>query len=352
MSPASRPLVLVVEDEAAIAELVRRHLEAAGFEVQHVARGDAAEAAVRALSPALVMLDVMLPGANGMEVCRRLRRFCTTPVLMVTSHDEESDRLAGFDAGADDYLGKPFSPAELVARVKALLRRAAPPPAAATAAAEGGLLQVDAPRQRISCRGQELDLTPQEYRLLSVMIQYPGRVFSRSQLLELAYDDPAGVFDRAVDSHVKNIRKKLAAVLPEHHVVRSVYGQGYRFEIGRETAGETAPPPPEGSRVARVPADLKPWLPGFLTTRHEALDEMDTALAAGRTQEALAIAHRLAGSFALYGFNEAARECHRLEHQGAQLPPGELRRRVAGLREHLHQVDVRFVDEQGREVAA
>lgn len=349
MPAPPRPVVLVVEDEPPIAELIRHHLDGAGFEVQHLSRGDAAEAAARALSPAAVVLDVGLPGLDGVEVCRRLRAFSSAPVLMVTSKAEEADRLAGFDAGADDYLCKPFSAAELVARVKALLRRGAPRPAAAPD--KGGLIEVDALRQRIRCREQELDLTPQEYRLLSVMAQHPGRVFSRAQLLDLAYDDAAGVFDRAVDSHVKNIRKKLAAVLPEHHVVRSVYGQGYRFEIGPDTASEAAAPPQgEADRVARVPMDLKPWLPGFLSTRHEALEEMDTALAQGRMKEALQVAHRLAGSFALYGFNDAARTCHRLEHQGPQMAPEELRSRVAQLRESLRAVEVRYVDEQGQDI--
>jgi len=348
MPAPSRPLVLVVEDEAPIAELIHRHLDAAGFDVQHLTRGDAAEAAVRAMAPAVVVLDVMLPGLNGVDVCRRLRGFSSAPVLMVTSKAAEADRLAGFDAGADDYVCKPFSAAELVARVKALWRRGSPddgPPAD-----DGSLLQVDTRRQCIRCRGQELDLTPQEYRLLSVMAQHPGRLFSRSQLLDLAYDDAAGVFDRAVDSHVKNIRKKLAALLPEHNLIRSVYGQGYRFEIGPETSREPAPLPGTPGRIARVPVDLKPWLPGFLSSRLEALDEMEAAIAANPRDDVFRIAHRLAGSFALYGFAEAARSCHRLEHEGPQLPPAELRRRLEDLREQLRQVEVRFVDDQGREL--
>jgi DNA-binding response OmpR family regulator/HPt (histidine-containing phosphotransfer) domain-containing protein len=348
MPAPSRPLVLVVEDEAPIAELIHRHLDAAGFDVQHLTRGDAAEGAVRAMAPAVVVLDVMLPGLNGVDVCRRLRGFSSAPVLMVTSKAAEADRLAGFDAGADDYVCKPFSAAELVARVKALWRRGSPddgPPAD-----DGSLLQVDTRRQCIRCRGQELDFTPQEYRLLSVMAQHPGRLFSRSQLLDLAYDDAAGVFDRAVDSHVKNIRKKLAALLPEHNLIRSVYGQGYRFEIGPETSREPAPLPGTPGRIARVPVDLKPWLPGFLSSRLEALDEMEAAIAAHPRDDVFRIAHRLAGSFALYGFAEAARSCHRLEHEGAQLPPAELQRRVEDLREQLRQVEVRFVDDQGREL--
>ncbi len=184
MSVPSRPLVLVVEDEDPIAELIRRHLEAAGFEVRHLQRGDAAESVVRAIAPAVVMLDVVLPGLDGVEVCRRLRSFSQAPVLMVTSKAAEADRLAGFDAGADDYLCKPFSAAELVARVKVLARRGAQ--RLAPVVDEDALVQVDSLRRCIRCRGQELELTPQEYRLLAVMVQLPGRVFSRSQLQDLA----------------------------------------------------------------------------------------------------------------------------------------------------------------------
>jgi len=348
MPASSRPLVLVVEDEAPIAELIHHHLDAAGFDVQHLSRGDAAEAAVRAMAPAVVVLDVMLPGLNGVDVCRRLRGFSSAPVLMVTSKAAEADRLAGFDAGVDDYVCKPFSAAELVARVKALWRRGTHHEA--SRADDGSLVQVDTLRQRIRCRGEELDLTPQEYRLLSVMAQHPGRLFSRSQLLDLAYDDAAGVFDRAVDSHVKNIRKKLAALLPEHNLIRSVYGQGYRFEIGPETSREPTPAPGMPGRVARVPVDLKPWLPGFLSSRLEALDEMEAAIAANPRDDLFRIAHRLAGSFALYGFTEAARTCHRLEHEGPQSPSEELRRRVDDLRKQLRDVEVRFVDDLGREL--
>ncbi|HEY9109243.1 MAG TPA: response regulator [Roseateles sp.] len=349
MPASSRPLVLVVEDEAPIAELIHRHLDAAGFDVQHLSRGDAAESAVRAMAPAVVVLDVVLPGLNGVDVCRRLRAFSSAPVLMVTSKAAEADRLAGFDAGVDDYVCKPFSAAELVARVKALCRRGSGPDDAPVVD-ESSLVQVDTLRQCIRCRGQELDLTPQEYRLLSVMAQHPGRLFSRAQLLDLAYDDAAGVFDRAVDSHVKNIRKKLAALLPEHNLIRSVYGQGYRFEIGPETSRGPTPVPGTPGRVARVPVDLKPWLPGFLSSRLEALDEMEAAIAANPRDDLFRIAHRLAGSFALYGFTEAARTCHRLEHEGPQSPSEELRRRVEDLREQLRDVEVRFVDEQGREL--
>jgi len=347
MSERPRPLVLVVEDEPAVAQVVSHHLQLAGFDVQPLARGDAAEAVVRALSPAAVVLDVMLPGINGFEVCRQLRRFSTVPVLMLSSRASEADRLEGFDAGVDDYLCKPFNPQELVARMKALLRRGQP----VAASTDPQLLQVDTLRQRIRCGGQTLDLTPQEYRLLSVMAQHPARVFSRVQLLELAYDDATGVFDRAVDSHIKNIRKKLQAVLPAHGFIQSVYGQGYRFEVLVNDPAPAADAPPPEPDVARVPVDMKPWLPGFIATRLQALEEMDAALEQQDVAAALRMAHRLAGSFALYGFTEAARACHRLEHEGPSLGTEVLRQRTQQLLRHVRQIQVRFVDDQGNEVS-
>lgn len=219
------PLVLVVEDEPNIAEVELAYLQKAGVAVAHLERGDVVEAFVRTEQPALVVLDLMLPGIDGTEVCRRLRTFSDVPVIMVTARVEEIDRLLGFEVGADDYLCKPFSPRELVARVQALLRRSG-----ALAAPDAVVFQVDCEAQRIACRDTLLDLTPQEYRLLQVFITHPSRVFSRAQLLEMAYADGVEVFDRAIDSHIKNLRRKIAAVLPEP-VIHSVYGVGYRFEV-------------------------------------------------------------------------------------------------------------------------
>jgi len=177
--------------------------------------------------PSLVLLDLMLPGTDGVTLCREIRRFSAVPIIMVTAKVEEIDRLLGFEVGADDYLCKPFSPRELVARVQAMLKRAMP----STQAPAPQLFEHDEGAQRIRYAGQALNLTPQEYRLLAVLIAAPGRIFSRAALLQLAYADGGDVFDRAVDSHIKNLRKKLAAVLADRDVIHSVYGVGYRFEL-------------------------------------------------------------------------------------------------------------------------
>lgn len=222
----SSPHILLVEDEQHIADIEIAYLQQLGCRVTHLDRGDGAVAAVREQKPDLLILDVMLPGMNGTDICLAVRQFSAIPVIMITARVEEIDRLLGFDVGADDYLCKPFSPKEMVARVQVLLRR------------HGLLTQVSKPvspfvedtaGQRISVSGQRLDLTPQEYRLLSIFLAHQGRVFSRAQLLQLAYADDSEVFDRAIDSHIKNVRKKIAAAFPEP-VIHSVYGVGYRFE--------------------------------------------------------------------------------------------------------------------------
>jgi two-component system response regulator BaeR len=220
--------VLIVEDEPRIAEVMVAYLEHAGMATRHLEQGDAVIAAVRDQPPDLLVLDLMLPGVDGVSLCRQIRQFSRLPIIMVTARVEEIDRLLGFEVGADDYLCKPFSPRELVARVQALLRRSAPEKESIAAP----LFEHDEPKQRIHCCGQLLNLTPQEYRLLAILIGSPGRIFARATLLELAYDGGGEVYDRAVDSHIKNLRKKLATVLGEREAIHSVYGVGYRFELG------------------------------------------------------------------------------------------------------------------------
>jgi two-component system response regulator BaeR len=223
----SGPTVLLVEDEQQIADIEIAYLHKAGLQVEHLIRGDLAVDFVRQHKPDAVILDVMLPGMDGTDICQAIRQFSNVPIIMVTARVEEIDRLLGFEMGADDYLCKPFSPKEMVARVLALLRRhgrlAVPNRAP--------IFEHDVLGQRISCRGQRLDLTPQEYRLFAVLLTHPGRIFARGQMLQMAYDDDSEVFDRAVDSHIKNVRKKIATVLGEQMVIHSVYGVGYRFEI-------------------------------------------------------------------------------------------------------------------------
>lgn len=339
MTRPSAPLVLVVEDDPDIAAMQQERLQAAGMRVIHLARGDTAEAAVREQAPDLVILDVVLPGLDGTEVSRALRRFSEVPIIMVTARADEGDRLLGFDVGADDYLCKPFSPRELVARVQALLRRRGIATARATAPADA-LVVVDIERQRVSCLGRPLELTPQEFRLLGALIAQPGRVFSRAQLLELAYDDPSEVFDRAIDSHIKNLRKKFAAIAPERAFIHSVYGLGYRYEP-QVVAGKAA----AAVDIARVPAGLKDKLPKFLAARRALIAEMAQALDADERATVARIAHRLAGSFALYGFAAAGRQCLELERAAASGAEAELRRRIEAVRCGLDTVEVRFVED-------
>jgi len=181
---------------------------------------------------ALVLLDLMLPGKDGLEVCRELRSFSDMPIVMVTARVEEIDRLLGLELGADDYICKPFSPREVVARVRAILRRGrldtSPGPAASAALAE--VLRIDEARYTADFRGHALQLTPVEFRLLKTLADAPGRVFSRDQLLDKLYTDHRIVTDRTVDSHIKNLRRKLDAASPEQELIRSIYGVGYKLD--------------------------------------------------------------------------------------------------------------------------
>ena len=221
-------LVMLVEDETTIASIVVEYLQRAGYRTEHLERGDGAVEAIRRLKPDLLLLDLNLPGMDGLQICRETRTFSQIPIIMVTARVEELDRLLGLELGADDYICKPFSPREVVARVKAQLRRHGLAPAAET---QPTLLEVDEASQRVSVMGQRLDLTPKEFRLLRLLQSHPGRVFSRAQILDLAYDQDQDVVDRVIDSHIKNLRRKIAQHLPDRDIIQSVYGVGYRFEI-------------------------------------------------------------------------------------------------------------------------
>lgn len=222
---APAPLILVVEDEPRLARLVGDYLRAAGYAPRLIDNGLDVLPAVRAEAPALILLDLMLPGRDGLSICRELRRDSAVPIIMLTARVEEVDRLIGLEAGADDYICKPFSPREVVARVKAVLRRtqAATPP-------RPGALAIDAARHDAHLAGQPLDLTPVEFRLLAALAAAPGRVFSRDQLLDRLHDDTRALNDRTVDSHVRNLRRKLEQIDPAADAIRSIYGVGYRFE--------------------------------------------------------------------------------------------------------------------------
>ncbi|RZL97024.1 MAG: response regulator [Variovorax sp.] len=228
--------ILLVEDEQDIASVLRDYLHHAGHEVEHIDHGTTALARALARPPDLMLLDVMLPGTGGIEILRAIRARSALPVIMLTARVEEVDRLIGLELGADDYICKPFSPREVVARVKSVLRRSGGAGgngndgrSAATVAAGGSLL-LDDGQWRVTLQGASLALTRREFRLLEVLARQPGRIFSRTQLLELAYDDALDVNERAIDSHVKNLRRKLAAAAPGHDWIRSVYGIGFAFE--------------------------------------------------------------------------------------------------------------------------
>jgi two-component system response regulator BaeR len=217
--------ILVVEDDVRIAQLLIDYLHSEGHEAQALADGALALAEIRQAAPDLLILDLMLPGLDGVSLCRAVRQFSAVPILMLTARVDELDRLLGLNSGADDYVCKPFSPREVMARVQALLRRA-----------EGRLAVTERPWHiddaglRIAWRGQWLSLTPLEFRMLRHLLGQPGRVFSRAQLLESAHSDLRDVSDRAIDTHVKNLRRKLQAVRAEDDCIASVYGVGYRFD--------------------------------------------------------------------------------------------------------------------------
>lgn len=220
--------ILIVEDEPKLAALLTDYLRAAGFGTQVLADGREVAAVVKQDQPALVLLDLMLPGKDGLEVCRELRTFSDVPIVMVTARVEEIDRLLGLELGADDYICKPFSPREVVARVKAILRRTQGRPETVDQAS--GLV-IDEASYVAMLDGQPLDLTPVEFRLLKALAASPGRVYSRDQLLDHLYDDHRVVTDRTVDSHVKNLRRKLEQVRSGEDLIRSIYGVGYKLDL-------------------------------------------------------------------------------------------------------------------------
>lgn len=221
------PLILVVEDEPKLGQLLVDYLQAANYRTHHLLRGDEALEYVKTSPPDLMLLDLMLPGLDGLSVCREVRRFSELPVIMVTAKIEEIDRLLGLEIGADDYICKPFSPREVVARVKTILKRVQRPPEEVQ---QASLLVVDEGRFLATWDASPLDLTPAEFRLLKTLSQEPGKVFTREQLLNHLYDDYRVVTDRTIDSHIKNLRRKLESLDADQPFIRAVYGMGYRWE--------------------------------------------------------------------------------------------------------------------------
>jgi DNA-binding response OmpR family regulator len=225
--------ILVVDDEPKIATLARDYLEHAGFAVLTAGDGPTALDTIRQRRPDLVVLDLGLPGLDGLDVTRELRRSSTIPIVMLTARDDELDKLLGLELGADDYLTKPFSPRELVARVRAVLRRAERAPEAAETIRAGDVV-LDLPRMRAEVEGTVVDLTPTEFQLLATMAARPGRIFTRAQLLDTLHGIAFETYERAIDSHIKNLRRKLEPDPREPRYVLTVYGVGYRFADDRD----------------------------------------------------------------------------------------------------------------------
>jgi two-component system catabolic regulation response regulator CreB len=217
--------ILIVEDELAIADSIAYALRTDGFTPIHVSLGQHALDAMRAQpAPALIVLDVGLPDMNGFEVCRQLRQFCNVPVIFLTARSDEIDRIVGLEIGADDYVTKPFSPRELVARIRVVLRRLAP---AAPAAAIAARFELREPEARIVYCGQPLDLTRYEYLLLKTLLEHPGHVLSRARLMDRVWADAPETLDRTVDAHVKSLRAKLRQVDAASDPIQTHRGMGY-----------------------------------------------------------------------------------------------------------------------------
>lgn len=232
--PIPSKTILVVDDEEKILQLVGSYLQREGYSVVTARCGKEALALFERCFPALIVLDLMLPDLPGEEVCRRIRRSSRVPVIMLTAKVEEEDRLRGFSLGADDYLSKPFSPRELVARIAALLRRSSREvlPLASPLSFGDGDLVLDFARRIVTRKGVTVKLTPKEYRILLTLASHPGRVFARDELIRFALGEDFSGFDRTVDAHVKNLRKKLEHDPIHPRYIVTVHGAGYRFQDG------------------------------------------------------------------------------------------------------------------------
>lgn len=222
--------ILIVEDEEKLAGIVADYLRQAGYESCCLENGTLVLPWVRDHEPDLILLDLMLPGKGGLDICREIRSFSSVPIIITTARVEEIDRLLGLELGADDYICKPYSPREVVARVKAVLRRAG-----GTASLHSAGLVLDEARYLATLDGRDLELTAVEFKLLRYLAANPGRIYSRQQLMDHIYPDERIVADRTIDSHIKKLRKKIAMVAPETELIHSVYSVGYKFEVGTES---------------------------------------------------------------------------------------------------------------------
>ena len=219
--------ILIVEDEPDLAALIADYVRASAFEAEIISDGQLALQEIQKELPSLIVLDLMLPSLDGLSLCKQVRAFSQVPIIMVTAKVEEIDRLLGLEIGADDYLCKPFSPRELVARIKVILRRI---PDNLSPANQETKVHIDTAAFSIYINEKTMDLTRSEYLIFCALLQHQGQVFSRQQLLDIANQDALDVTDRAVDSHIKNLRKKIHQILPECNPILSIYGLGYRFD--------------------------------------------------------------------------------------------------------------------------
>ncbi|NKB37131.1 MAG: response regulator [Gammaproteobacteria bacterium] len=225
MSDTKKKTILIVEDEPELAGILRDYLQQSDYQVQIIDNGNAAMEHIEKNAPALILLDLMLPGKDGMTICREVRGFSHVPIIMLTARVEEIDRLLGLELGADDYICKPFSPREVVARVKAVLRRSTSVPNPST-----NNIHLDESTYKAHLNEQQLELTAVEFELLKKLLSEPGRIFSRNQLMDKIYQDHRIVSDRTIDSHIKKLRKKLSSLDGDHDYIHSVYGVGYKYE--------------------------------------------------------------------------------------------------------------------------
>ncbi|MFH1215503.1 MAG: response regulator [Pseudomonadota bacterium] len=216
--------ILIVEDEPRLADLHRDYLQQAGYATECISDGTAVVSWVKEYTPILILLDLMLPGKDGLEICKEIRSFSSVPIIMVTARVDEIDRLLGLELGADDYICKPFSPREVLARVKAVLRRSS------ATVQNNQVLELDPECYVATLQGRKLDLTAVEFQLLNILSKKPGRIFTRDQLMDSIYTDRRIVCDRTIDSHIKKLRKKIFTVAPDLEIIHSVYGVGYKYE--------------------------------------------------------------------------------------------------------------------------
>jgi two-component system response regulator BaeR len=220
-------LILIVEDEIKLAQLLQDYLELDEFNCHIIEDGSEVLPWLEENNPELILLDIMLPGEDGISLCKKIRKNSDIPIIMQSARVDEIDRLLGLELGADDYICKPYSPKEVVARVKAVLRRS-------TYDSKSGLekiIMLDEKRLKVFCQNKELELTSVEFQLLKVLYDHPGQIFSRDQLIQSIYSDHRVVSDRTVDSHIKKLRKKLAQLSSDYEFIYSVYGAGYKFEL-------------------------------------------------------------------------------------------------------------------------